>query len=835
MCNFEKVFSSPQAESLFDLGNESLLSKFIEKDGYKNYIESKISSLLVSSEKTSAEKLQEVESFLIVVGIAALHTFIQINYTGPAVKFDLLKLIVSSNESLDTVAFKKSALESLSSDGEPAHLITSAPQFLILALSVLSTLSKRESSIFNAISKWWYIRALIIQQSILNSSGASIFDQVFAAFADSSVKELVSESSEFQKRYYLEKARAELIFDLDHKADDSLKIAQQACELQYVLTGFNAKRTKYQRKDTPQLVLLAQSNDYGDEDSFSSKSAPDSLPLNSDLFLEKPSYTPITEAEKNDEFYKRSIPDSLKSIDPNSQPSLKNIDSVLLLLRAKHHQLSSPYNDPLVQEELMAFVSRIILSPVSSVNWSVFSRSLWERSVLESNSAKTVERGTLQMQSLVDELGHSATTFISKAQDADLNNLPIRFQYIHQLMPLPSWSMDSLLAEKYMSLGALRTAIDLYERLQMWGEVALCYAAVGQEKEGEAIIRKHLKDHPEDARSWSILGDITTNPEYWEKSWEVGRYPASKRSLGRYYYAPPASAKTEKNLELAISHLYDSLKINPLNFGAWFLYGCVGLESEQYELAAEAFTRCVSLDEDDDKSWSNLSTSLLRLGKKPEAFSALKRALRAATEKKNWRIWSNYVTVGIDLRDWSEVLRGVKEVIKIKKDKEGENSIDLAVLETLASILVSTDFNAESLTHFQKSCTELYSVILPSIITSSSRMWKLVAKVELWRKRPWAALEAFEKGFRIYTHSPLIETEEASWKDAVDFCEDLVDAYTNFGELEGKYGDGSVVCKDWKFKARSAVRSLMGKGKRFWEDGESWDKLVQIKEDLSNA
>lgn len=33
-------------------------------------------------------------------------------------------------------------------------------------------------------------------------------------------------------------------------------------------------------------------------------------------------------------------------------------------------------------------------------------------------------------------------------------------------------------------------------------------------------------------------------------------------------------------------------------------------------------------------------------------------------------------------------------------------------------------------------------------------------------------------------------------------------------------GEVELVAKDWRFKARSAVRGILGKGKEFWEDTE---------------
>ncbi|KAA8913202.1 hypothetical protein TRICI_003264 [Trichomonascus ciferrii] len=767
-------------------------------------------------------------SELIIVAVSALHAFIQVNVTGPALAFDPCELTVGS--SIDMEVFRENYLEELKSDGEPAFQLLLYGHLLLLSEAILQALIDKQGSELVPFCKWWYSRALAIHQALLNGQSSSLHQKIFTYLNEDTLKD-TKPDQDLTIRFYCEFARAQLLYDHDKKAQNSLEKAKTESNLEYILTGLKAKRTKFQQKQTSQLVLLARSfggiNDEVTNANEASSHQPSALDLNSDLLLEKPEY----QADSDDAA--ESVPEVLKQLDPNKQPALRDIDTAIILLNIAKIKQSSPHKDQLIQEELMAMAERIISSPSSSVNWSLYSRALWVRSLLESDSAKTVQRGTLQMQSLVEELGFSnITPYLPKAEVTEESDGKARLEYIHQLLPLPKWSMDSALAERLMALGALKSALEVYERLEMWGEVALCHAAVGKSEKAIEIMEDHLRKHPKDARGWSILGDITLNPEYWEKSWEIGKYAPSKRALGRYYYTPPQSAGIERDLEAAIKHLNDSLQINPLNSSAWFLYGCAGLETGQWELAAEAFSRCVALDDSDAKSWSNLSTALIRMNKKSEAFNTLKRAVRAAADLNDWRIWSNYVHVAADLNDWAEAVRGLKEMILIRGDEEGERGIDLVLLEKLVQKLVETNLgnDASALTLFQRNAIELVTRIIPTYITHDARLYKLVARVNIWLRKPWSALENYEKGWRVIS-SNLDATNEASWNHAVDYCSDLVDAYINFGPMDGRI-EGSVVCKDWKFKARSAVRTLMGKGKAFWEDSDGWDRLKTMKEDL---
>ena len=123
------------------------------------------------------------------------------------------------------------------------------------------------------------------------------------------------------------------------------------------------------------------------------------------------------------------------------------------------------------------------------------------------------------MTSLIEEMGIKIKTrIIPESMEEDTSaTTALRLRFIHLLPLLPQWAMDAKLAEKYMSLGVLRSAIEIYERLHMLCEAALCYAAVDNEREAENIILQRLATHPEDARAISILGDIRQDPSLWRK------------------------------------------------------------------------------------------------------------------------------------------------------------------------------------------------------------------------------------------------------------------------------------------------------------------------------
>jgi len=115
------------------------------------------------------------------------------------------------------------------------------------------------------------------------------------------------------------------------------------------------------------------------------------------------------------------------------------------------------------------------------------------------------------------------------------------------------------------------------------------------------------------------------------------------------------------------------------------------------------------------------------------------------------------------------------------------------------------------------------------LVVSNAQLWLAIARVKLWKKQYKEALEMHAKAFRTWLNRPNLATDESVWNNAVSAAEGLVAAYESFGELEE---GGTPISADWRFKARSAVRSLRGLGKRSWEDSAGWERLGKLLQEL---
>ncbi|GAV52841.1 hypothetical protein ZYGR_0AI01230 [Zygosaccharomyces rouxii] len=839
----------------------------------------------IAEDSDETQVLQSLRSFCsrfsssedaLLLAIALLQTFIQNNYTGPCCLSEIHEI----------KGIKQSVLINLlSSGGQPAYELMESPLIFILSLILLEQITQQPSILGSttddeeidppvisstdtpsllAAAHWWRARALVTHLSLLSEpSGyqpaiiASILGSI--DLVNAIAKDLPSDFPEITKKnlytiFYLENVKSSLAINTEHLCLPTLTKVKKLTNFEFVLTGARALRTKFQQESHSGLIILAESSfqSLEDEQGEPVDALPENYTLDSDLLLEKTHFESIGNEPLDEQLVKsrklegndgveeedrvlpvalrqENIPSHLQALNPNEQPRLSNYDNIQLLLRLYVLRQISPAKDPMVEEELSAVIYRIIHQD-GPKNYGIFSRALWERSVVETLKARTVERGLLQMQALVEELGLRIGTKLL-SHDDNTENPPSRLKYIHQLPFIPRWELDTLLAEKYMSLGVLKSAVEIYERLHLACEAALCYAAVGDERQAEAIILKRISENPKDARAISILGDIRQDPNLWEQSWKIGKYVNAKNSLAKYYYQPPPSSGLTRNLGTVLRHLNDSLRRYPLNFEIWYFYGCVGLESGKMELAAEAFSRCVALDPIHGAAWSNLSAAYVEMNKLKEAFSCLKQAV-STDARKNWRIWENFMLVAMKLNEWQDVLLACKNLVTIKRDKVGEASIDLPVVEKLVELLISTDYNLDSLSYYQRSCIDFICNTIPSIVTTSARCWRIVARVELWRGRPWAALDCHEKAYRAVSHNPDLEINEKIWEETVDACDDLVAAYESLGEMEGRHGPGSMVCQDWKYKSRATIKALMSKGKGIWEESDGWERLLEMRRQL---
>ena len=874
----------------------------------------------------------------------AFDSFLQANVTGPPLSYNPADGILPSslfertNTSVEQL--QRQLISSLSIDGEAVYPLIPHIELFCLAKCIFNHPSMTQDLSLRLARlrvNFWHQRLLT---EISPSLQVVLYDDL-QLIGDIVLTSRVSHTVISPAQFLLERANIHMHHGFDQRARADIEQAARERSFHYALTGRLGKRTKYQEKALSQLVVLAKSVDDDDDaaqsgyhptsdtggigsgPSVTPQAVPRKLTLEDDTLLESIAFTNAAtsspDSQQNDQLHS-----SLESLDPGNQPLLQPLDAIILLATASSITNTSP-SDGLTRENTLPYAERVISG--GSSNWQVYTQALLVRSQIEGHRSRTIERGVLQLQAVVDQViaetspsetskhgslpaKTASSTFLPQSKSSGSASASERLRYIHQLAFPPRWKLEADLADRWVSIGGLRTALEIYERLQMWAEVALCWAANNREDKAREIIRHQLYifvdndvgDYnlerdllPMDApRLFCILGDLEKSTAAYERAWEVSnqRYSRAQRSLGKYY-------STSGELEKADIAYSKSLNVNPQNHAIWFALGCVRLQQKDWHGAVQAFGRAVQIEDDDAESWSNLAVALLnrpletslgdsetseanpdrpsfkademaegdgndsdRLVIDPqkhvrEAFVALKRA--AALKRESFRIWQNLLSVSVKLSPppYTEIIIAQTRLIELLGTVDGERCVDVEIVEGLVAHLVTayprlptdvgtmgndrrqaqedgaTRASTPPRVGHERMIIDLIQKKITPLITSSRRLWLVTAKLSLYLQHPTATLSAYEKAWRVTLNQPGWDsgTQDArsDWTQVVESTIDLLDGYESLGERlrEGGMGAGELVAKDWRFKARSAVRSILARAKIGWEGDDGYEVLSE--------
>ncbi|OAA72067.1 F-box domain protein [Akanthomyces lecanii RCEF 1005] len=793
-------------------------------------------------------------------------------------------------------------------------------------------------------------------------------------------------------QFLLEAANNNILLGRSDKAKELVEEATRMNNFLYALSGALGKRTKFQEKSISQLVVLALSQETetvtpaGDDDEDDTK--PQALQLNDDTLLEEIQFT----KEQNGGGAKSTeLPEKLANLMPDEQPQLSPLDQITLLTEATVKDTFSPA-DTLTAEEILPFATRVIAD--KSTNWQTYTQALLVRSRIEVHRSRTLERGVLQMQAVADQVltdttfsteetaettkeeekgpvtdvpsiqvsapgrhtGDEAapatgapTSFFPAAKASESAPADVRLRYIHALSTPPRWHLEAELAYAWAGAGSIVSALEIFKRLRLWPEVAVCLASAdafddedgrgsGGEAKAKGIMRWQLfhktgadaasNSDPDDEvavedvtslkaddfmgperspapsnapRLWCILGDLESNASFYEHAWEVSghRYARAQRSLAEHYLR-------EKDLERAHEAYKKATTVNRLDPDMWSRLGDISLRLGHFEDAAEAFNRAIGsatgdLGGEDAKTWSNLGTALWSLYSevlsaqnedKKQAVTSTEAAAAAAPVKPvededetvaeatktaqdaemsrdpeqllaqalhaykmgataahdNWRIWENVVTLACRMRPpaITDIIAATRQILRIRQTEEAVNAPVIGALLQEAVLSKTKDDAGTGIYDPPRGTPErlvarvIEEDIVP-LITRRAELWSLVGKLRGWRRDYAGAIDASEKAWRATVGAsgggllpgdgsaaaaPDWTEDETAWLDVVSRTDELVSVLENWGEGVEEIG------ARWRGKARSAVRSVMGRGKTSWEGTEGWTLLEALMEGL---
>lgn len=553
-------------------------------------------------------------------------------------------------------------------------------------------------------------------------------------------------------------------------AKDYFVKAKDSNNLYLKLSGILGRRTKFQTFDTPQLVLMAKSNQV-DENQSIDKDV---------LFLEQDEddirLEDIKFVESEDESF--------------TNMNLSVLDQCIILALCLDVKNQNPRHG-LTWEQMKAYVERILKNPN---NWMVYSTALLIKSRLEVLHGKYADRAALQVQVLIDQF--------SDDESAKEYPVSVRSKYIFQLFYPALYRLKKELGNNYLKLGAAKSAMLLFEELELWYKVVQCLVIVKQVDKARELLEEKIGIEGETPELLCSQADIDPDVEmkikYYTRAWEVskGKYPRAKRNLGKI-------AMDNKDYPLAIRHYTEALEKNPQYGFAWFRLGCCALITQDFELAQRAFTRVTFLHPDDGEAWSNLATACLKLNKIKEAYLAYKQSLKH--HQDNWKIWENLLYLCVRLNYIQESIYAMQRILNITEN------VDVEILD----LVIEKVFTAEKMSQLAFKQLETLVSDIREKVSSNPKLWSALSKYYDALGDDTNAIE--------YRQKQLRSLEASKWDSELPIFQEMV---VCLDKLVTKVLEANQDAS--KYSTRLQVQSIIKRSEEKYEGTPEYEQLVQL-------
>lgn len=340
---------------------------------------------------------------------------------------------------------------------------------------------------------------------------------------------------------------------------------------------------------------------------------------------------------------------------------LHPIDQAVLLALCIDVSNSNPA-DGLTREEMEPYLIRLL--EVAN-NWMIHSTGLLERSWLEFEKRRTMDRAMLQIQALLDQHTTKLTMMQSTFKAAVEESAPVqdRIHYLHCIVYPSQYELKRDLAQRYLSCSVVASALQYFRELHMWNEVVTCYQLMQKPHRAEMVVRERIQEEGKTPYMLTALADLTNDAALYEEAWELsdGRYARAKRTLAKISF-------DNGDMEACVRHATQALEVQPLKATAWYLKGLACIRLERHEDALHALSRCIQQDQDIGEAWANCGSIHMHLGDYQKAHSAMEQAYKH--KRDSWRLIENLMNTSLQLGKWADCITYMEKLLDMR-DKSG--------------------------------------------------------------------------------------------------------------------------------------------------------------------
>lgn len=566
-----------------------------------------------------------------------------------------------------------------------------------------------------------------------------------------------------QGMLWLEWGLAEHSFGFGDKGKKAFHRAQTAVHLETYVTAALGKRTKYQREEVAQLYLYAKSSLIGEDSPQPPKQEVQVQPppaqsdgdaattgwQHSEFELGR---RMVKEAADGEEAAVREV--LLDSVEGGAAENiiieggprfaegtvvdkgglLHPVDQAIILSLCLDVCNSNPA-DGLTNEQMLPFIERVL---DQASNWMVHSTALLERSWLEFERRKTMDRSLLQIQALIDQHSTKLTVMQSSFQIIE-DSAPVqqRIQYIYGLVYPSQFELKRDLADRYLRCQVFMSALAYFRELEMWDEVVTCYQLLQKPHRAELVVREQLR-LGETPYMVTSLADLTGQEELYERAWTLSqhRYPRAKRTLAKICHDRGDYAQ-------AIAHLSAALQVQPMVATAWYLKGIACMRIERWEEGVQAFMRCVQQDSEIGEAWANIGAIYMRLQDWPKAYHALTEAYKQ--KREGWKVLENLLNVTLSMQRWKESIRVMTSLVDLRH--KSDRPVHIRQLRYLMKVIVTECANEQQSSDGQRSEATSKMVTLPELAVHLETLLQKITSKTKSDPQVWDVVAEFYDSF----------------------------------------------------------------------------------------